>query len=160
MFDFKLKYKGENVQIDVPSMNTLDSMFTFFRGSGGPSLSAAELLLSDVFPKTRTAKYTYDYGDDWELKIKLLETLDDYDSSEPTCVDGFGDAPPDDVGGEYGFIDFLEAIGDKKHPEHDEMVEWGESQEFFKYSLKTVNMKLEAWRSHRMYWDERLSQTS
>jgi Plasmid pRiA4b ORF-3-like protein len=32
--------------------------------------------------------------------------------------------PPEDVGGIPGFYDFLEAITDPRHPDHDERVEW------------------------------------
>ena len=35
---------------------------------------ASETELGDVFPKVRTARYYYDYGDDWIHDIKLLRT--------------------------------------------------------------------------------------
>ena len=36
---------------------------------------ASETELGDVFPKVRTARYYYDYGDDWIHDIKLLPYL-------------------------------------------------------------------------------------
>ena len=32
--------------------------------------------------------------------------------------------PPEDVGGIPGYIDFLEALADPKHPAHQEMLKW------------------------------------
>jgi hypothetical protein len=32
--------------------------------------------------------------------------------------------PPEDCGGVSGFYNLLEIIGNKKHPEHEEMLEW------------------------------------
>jgi hypothetical protein len=33
-------------------------------------------------------------------------------------------APPDDVGGVYGYAEFLSTIKDPKHDEHDQMLAW------------------------------------
>lgn len=32
---------------------------------------------------------------------------------------------PEDVSGAYSYPDFLEAIADPAHPEHERMLEWG-----------------------------------
>ena len=32
--------------------------------------------------------------------------------------------PPEDVGGAWGYADFLEAISDRKHEQHKELREW------------------------------------
>ena len=32
--------------------------------------------------------------------------------------------PPEDCGGVYGYAEFLEAIRDPEHDQHDEMLEW------------------------------------
>lgn len=34
-------------------------------------------------------------------------------------------APPDDVGGVMGYAEFLSAIKDPKHEQHDNMLTWG-----------------------------------
>ncbi|TYS17825.1 plasmid pRiA4b ORF-3 family protein [Rossellomorea vietnamensis] len=46
----------------------------------------------------------------------------------PVCTDGKGSAPPEDVGGEPGFEEFLRVINDKSHPENEHMAGWGEMQ--------------------------------
>ena len=69
--------------------------------------------------------YTYDMGDNWEHLI-TLEAIDDGEpgTKYPRYVDGARRAPPEDVGGTPGFENFLEAIADPKHPEHQEATEW------------------------------------
>jgi hypothetical protein len=41
---------------------------------------------------------------------------------EPACVEGVRACPPEDVGGPHGYMDYLEALRDPSHPEHEEMV--------------------------------------
>ena len=43
--------------------------------------------------------YAYDFGDDWQFKIKLEEIVEDYYFGYPTLLDGAETAPPEDVGG-------------------------------------------------------------
>ena len=42
----------------------------------------------------------------------------------PFCVDGANACPLEDVGGPPGYIDFLEAIHDSAHEEHQNMLDW------------------------------------
>ena len=42
----------------------------------------------------------------------------------PRCLDGANACPPEDVGGPPGYEDFLAAIRDPAHEEHDAMLEW------------------------------------
>ncbi len=42
----------------------------------------------------------------------------------PVCIGGKRGCPPEDVGGVWRYQDFLEAISDPRHPEHDERLEW------------------------------------
>ena len=69
--------------------------------------------------------YEYDFGDGWEHKI-VLEKILPYKPGEtvPKCIAGRRGCPPEDVGGVWGYKEFLEAYKDKTHPEHGEMVEW------------------------------------
>ncbi|AKH21526.1 plasmid pRiA4b ORF-3 family protein [Sedimenticola thiotaurini] len=83
--------------------------------------------------------YIYDFGDAWEHRVVLEEVLP-YDLSQrlPTCSGGARACPPEDVGGPPGYDEFLEAIVDRSHPEHDYMVRWigGEfSPELFDINL-------------------------
>ena len=42
----------------------------------------------------------------------------------PRVTGGKRACPPEDVGGVPGYADFLEAVADPRHPEHDSMLEW------------------------------------
>ena len=42
----------------------------------------------------------------------------------PYCIKAKGACPPEDVGGIWGYYDFLEALNDSKHPEHEGFREW------------------------------------
>lgn len=42
----------------------------------------------------------------------------------PSCIKAKGACPPEDSGGIWGYYDFLEALKDSKHPEHEMYKEW------------------------------------
>lgn len=84
--------------------------------------------ISEIIPKDRKRfrfLYEYDFGDGWEHEV----LFEGYRKAEkggryPLCVEGERNCPPEDVGGVWGYAEFLEAINDPKHEEHDEMLEW------------------------------------
>ncbi len=85
-------------------------------------------LLSAILPRTgkRFAfKYEYDFGDGWEHEV-LFEGSPPVDprAKYPLCVEGERACPPEDCGGVWGYAEFLEAIQDPKHEEHESMLEW------------------------------------
>lgn len=58
--------------------------------------------------------------------------------------------PPEDVGGVWGYENFLEAITDSHHKEHDEYLEWiGGSFDPEEFDLDEVNEMLRSIRSAR-----------
>jgi len=65
--------------------------------------------------------------------------IDNYDKNYPVCLAGEGNAPPEDVGGEYGYEEFLTIMADKKHPEHDQMAAWAASQGYKDFNIEQVN---------------------
>jgi len=70
--------------------------------------------------------YEYDFGDGWEHAIVLEEIVPRASPARyPMVLAGRGACPPEDVGGLPGYQHFLEAIKDPKHPDHEDMVEWG-----------------------------------
>jgi hypothetical protein len=69
--------------------------------------------------------YEYDFGDGWEHEIlveKILPMTEE--RNYPVCLKGVRACPPEDIGGVWGYYDFLEIIKDTKHPEHENMMEW------------------------------------
>jgi hypothetical protein len=69
--------------------------------------------------------YEYDFGDSWVHEITLEETLaPESRVAYPRCLEGARACPPEDVGGVWGYADFLQAIANPEHESHDDMLEW------------------------------------
>jgi hypothetical protein len=69
--------------------------------------------------------FEYDFGDGWEHAVKLEKVLESEQGiRRPRCIEGARNCPPDDCGGPFGYIDFLKAMKNQKHPEHKSMTEW------------------------------------
>lgn len=60
-------------------------------------------------------KYRYDYGDNWQHIIKVEDVIFDYDKNYSFCLEGSGDRPPEDVGGEQGYEEFVEIMSNPMH---------------------------------------------
>ena len=92
----------------------------------GP-LDGRKATLFDVIEETgaKTLRYLYDFGDGWEHRIKLLKIDDaEPDTVYPVLLEAAGRCPPEDIGGPWGYGDFLEAIEDPDHERHEELTEW------------------------------------
>jgi hypothetical protein len=69
--------------------------------------------------------YEYDFGDSWEHVLQVEKILPpEIDRQYPLCIKGRRACPPEDVGGVWGYADYLEALQDPDHPQHDMYVEW------------------------------------
>jgi hypothetical protein len=96
-------------------------------------------------PKDRFV-YEYDFGDGWEHNIVVEKVLPpDPKARYPVCLTGKRASPPEDVGGIWGYYEFLEAIADPAHPEHQEKLDWiGGSFDPEEFDLETTNALLKA----------------
>lgn len=92
----------------------------------------------------RQFDYIYDYGDNWAHRIRLLEALPfSGPLDSPWCLDGANACPPEDVGGEPGYMEFLQAMANPDHPEHESMMQWhGEPFNPAAFDLQEVNERL------------------
>jgi len=69
--------------------------------------------------------YEYDFGDDWQHQVLVEKVLPvEQGAVYPRCLTGKRACPPEDVGGVWGYGDFLMAIKDPMHPDHREMLDW------------------------------------
>jgi len=69
--------------------------------------------------------YEYDFGDGWLHQLVLEKVLSFEAGFElPQCIDGARNCPPEDVGGPPGYENFLEAVQDKNHDEHEGFIDW------------------------------------
>jgi len=95
-------------------------------GGDGP-LDARKARLSDVLEDVgaKTLRYLYDFGDGWDHTIKIERATDAVPGvAYPRLVEAAGRCPPEDVGGPWGYAEFLEAISDPKHERHVELKDW------------------------------------
>lgn len=85
-----------------------------------------EVRIRDCFTlKNAQARYVYDFGDNWVHKVVLENILPaDPESNYPVCIAGRRACPPEDCGGPWGYQEFLEAMSDPNHPEHEDLSEW------------------------------------
>lgn len=101
--------------------------------------------LSDIVTGRMRFIYEYDFGDCWRHEV-VVESIEPVPQilKFATCVDGQRACPPEDVGGTYGFAEFLEAVADPDHEEHESHLMWvGGSFDPESLSLASVNAALQ-----------------
>ncbi len=94
--------------------------------SDGP-LDASKARLMDVLEDVgaRSFKYLYDFGDRWEHSVRIERIADAMPGiAYPRLIEAVGRCPPEDVGGPWGYGEFLDAISDPRHEEHAEWLQW------------------------------------
>lgn len=114
----------------------------------------ATLKIDEYLEKNRKIKYEYDFGDGWEFLIKLEDIVYDYYFGFPTLLDGGETAPPEDVGGLYGFYEFLKIYNDQSHPEHEQLKVWADSLSFKEYDPELINRSLKSIKYKKTEWDK------
>lgn len=99
-------------------------------------------ILSEFIPPCENLKYNYDFGDFWQHYVKVESIIENYDKNYPSCLEGEGDAPPEDVGGERGYDEFLAIISDDKNEDYKSMIDWARGQRWGKFDIEQVNRSL------------------
>ena len=103
--------------------------------------------LSQVVTGSRARfEYQYDFGDSWDhtlLVEKILPAQPGMRTTPARCLAGQRACPPEDVGGVWGYQEFLEALADPKNSRHDEYLEWiGETFDPEAFDPDEVNARL------------------
>ncbi len=87
--------------------------------------------------------YRYDFGDDWHHDLVLEAILPPEPAAKyPRCIDGRRSGPPEDTGGPYGYADYLQALADPKHENHEEMLAWRGRFDPEAFSLQRIDQQL------------------
>ncbi len=88
--------------------------------------------------------YEYDFGDSWEHDVLVEKILPPEPGVPyPRCIAGKRACPPEDVGGLSGYADFIKAIRDPKHEEHDDLLAWaGGTFDPEAFDLNAINARL------------------
>lgn len=84
--------------------------------------------ISGILPRTGKRfrfQYEYDFGDSWYHEV-LFEGVVRAEPKVkyPLCLEGKRACPPEDCGGIWGYADFVEAIQNPDHDQHEELLEW------------------------------------
>lgn len=104
-----------------------------------------DAILSQVLPAAKSKMiYEYDFGDGWEHEIVLEKIVPaEQGVYYPQCLAGEKACPPDDVGGVWGYANFLQAINDPNHPQHKDLLDWvGGNFDAESFDLDDVNKRL------------------
>jgi hypothetical protein len=115
-----------------------------------PIIDYCSVRLNQIAPAVADCLiYLYDFGDSWEHDIVVEEILPAKKGTRQLiCLDGQRACPPEDVGGVWGYDDFVKAIRNPRHPEHAEMLEWaGGAFDPDKFDLPGVNGMLHIFQS-------------
>lgn len=131
---------GEGHRIFVHKFEMEDA----FAPDGGPELLlASDTGVDEILSKSGRITYMYDYGDDWNHEVELLERFQEEGSGAPAVLEHKGPGPIEDSGGVGGFEEIHAILKDKAHPEHEEMLAWAKSQNYkARYPKKAINQAL------------------
>jgi Plasmid pRiA4b ORF-3-like protein len=151
--DISLEILDHIIQIAMGWTNSHLHIFT----ADGQHYSDPEFEMGDAFKDERRVilsdlvsvqgdvfHYEYDMGDGWRHRVEVEEVIDGgvpaLDARLATCISGERRCPPEDVGGVPGYEEFLRAINDADHPEHEDYLEWiGGSFDPAEFSIQEVN---------------------
>jgi hypothetical protein len=102
------------------------------------------LALQLPFEKLRL-RYEYDVGDGWEYALVMEKLLEpEEDAQYPRCIAGKMACPPEDCGGMWGYVEFLEAIQNPEHEDHETLLNWvGGAFEPRAFDPGSVNLALQ-----------------
>lgn len=102
-------------------------------GWGDGPLDAAKATLQSAIEDTgaKSFKYLYDFGNGWEHSVKIERIAPALPGLDPiSLIDATGACPPEDIGGPWGYQEFIEALADPDHERHEELVEWWGTDQF------------------------------
>jgi hypothetical protein len=115
-------------QFEIGDTRYTDPRFMEHAWDDFGAISYAGVRVSDLVSQHGTKlriDYEYDFGDGWQHTIALEEVTDAEPGVRyPRCIDGDRACPPEDVGGVWGFADFVEAVTNSDHERHEEFLEW------------------------------------
>ena len=140
---FEFFFPEERLRITDASsddFNMFNSRFTY--------KNASRVIYDKYLNQNNEFFYTYDFGDDWKILIRVLDVKENYNYKYVFFKDGAETAPPDDVGGMSGYYAFLEILKNKSHPEYHDLRAWASSLQYEKYSKTQLREKLQILTFH------------
>jgi Plasmid pRiA4b ORF-3-like protein/SEC-C motif len=150
-----LPYHSFSVGIDDYYITDNEHLREEYKGKkfAGKTVKASTGIKIDSYLEKRGEfLYTYDFGDDWRIRVELEEIVEDYYFGYPTLLDGEGTAPPEDVGGPPGYESFLEIYHDPKHPDYLHIYSWAEEQYYRPLDIEHINERLKYVKYKKTEW--------
>lgn len=97
-----------------------------------------------IYREGQRLSYEYDFGDSWDHSLLVEKILPPQEGVRyPICLKGKRACPPEDVGGVWGYENFLEAIRNPDHDEHEEYLTWiGGEFDPEAFDLEEINTQL------------------
>jgi len=89
-------------------------------------------------------EYEYDFGDGWrhEITFEGMQPIKP-EVRYPFCMGGARACPPEDTGGPWSYPDFLAAITNPKHENHQDILEWlGEEFDSERFDLAVATKQM------------------
>jgi hypothetical protein len=69
--------------------------------------------------------YEYDFGDGWEIDIRLEQTLSPSKQKwDAICIDGARHGPAEDCGGPHAYQEMVSALKKRNGKRYQEIIEW------------------------------------
>ena len=94
----------------------------------GDIVDSRKVMVGDIVPKNGKKlafRYTYDFGDNWEHEVLFEGVVEPEPGKKyPVCLEGERGCPPEDCGGIGGYEQLLAVLADRRHEEHQDMLQW------------------------------------
>lgn len=102
---------------------------------------------------TQEFTYEYDFGDSWEHRIRIEQTMPGLGDVRPQLLGGERACPPEDCGGVWGYEELLAVLADPEHGEYTNMRTWAGDFEPEAFDVTTTNDNIQLvdrlWRRTR-----------
>lgn len=134
-------YYGTKRQIVITDYQDPEAQ-AYFEPEDQKLYSDRHLMLCDVFKNRSSCVYSYDFGDDWEHVITVERRKEKGGSTRFVLLEKEGERPPEDVGGEVGFEEYMRIINDPEDPEYESMKLWAEGTRAKPETIEEINKKL------------------
>ena len=133
--------------VDDRAITDADTANATPAGKKGPRYEdEADLDLQDIISKKDDSfVYEYDMGDGWNHEVVLEQIIEQEEAGSflAHCLSGKRACPPEDVGGIAGYANFIDALEDSEHPEHEDMLNWiGCSFDPDSFDARLVNLRI------------------
>lgn len=144
-------------EVDGLFITNNDAILEEYKGkiyAGLKVKSPIRLKIDEYLEQKGELEYEYDFGDSWKINIKLEETVEDYYFGYPTVLEAGGIAPPEDVGGVPGYVEFLKVYHDPKHPAYLHQYSWAKSQLYYPFDIDEANEQFKQMKYQKTQWGQ------